>query len=549
LHGVPGSCKTLAAETALSLVGTNWSQAGMLARVSTSALYEHGSRTGSLPFIWDDPDRSLENEELAKNWYNWKPRKVRGNEQIPHSPMGITSNHVFGGDQAATYTRFIRTPFEKATEGSKESFQELKAAQARASGAFSQLLKLGYSADAIAAIERELLSHLPLAHARIAQSLAITTWYTQRLIEVTGGSEDIKQWVIDQLCKTENDADGSGDSLRDFCEKILALESESLIGEWNLVRGKEFVAIHYSSVWALVDARFKPATYNQKSLKSLISKAGGKIRYTAKFAHSRDQQLAYDRALITCPSDGIEKPKKTVKAAWLIPVQYFEPDGDGNQSGNQVIKGNQILITASSLDSTSVSDACNQVGNQVIKKNESNTDLIDHQSSEAPSPTQKVEAQNSAYSDYPITEDIQTELNQGFEAAINNQQNPITEVITKAVTSQQQAIAPGQPEDQEDQVIAPTSPVENAAEPMEVEADEQTPQAVTAEVKRCLSCIEARCKGEIEAVLWLDSVQAQMQNLTKICPEYGKDTYENAINALTPDEQRQIKELRQRRNR
>jgi len=430
LHGEPGSCKTLAAETALSLVGTNWPQVGMLARVSTSALYEHGSRTGSLPFVWDDPDRNPENEELAKSWYNWKPRKVRGNEQTPHSPMGITSNHVFGGDQAATYTRFVRTPFERASSGSKESFQDLKAAQAKASGAFPQLLKLGYAAGAVATLERELLSYLPLAHARIAQSLAIVTWYAQKVVELTGGTEDIKQWVINSLCKAENDADSAGDSLRDFCEKILALESESLIGEWNFVQGKKFVAIHYSSVWALVDARFKPATYNQKSLKSLVLKAGGNIRFTAKFAQSRDQQLAYERALLSS-ADGLQKPFRVPKAAWLIPIQYFEPDGDGNQSGNQVIKGNQNLITTSSLDSTSVSASCSQVGNQGNQKNESNIDLIDSQSSEVPNPTEKAEAQNSDYSDYLITEDAETELNQGEDQVINNQQNLITEVITE----------------------------------------------------------------------------------------------------------------------
>jgi hypothetical protein len=210
----------------------------------------------------------------------------------------------------------------------------------------------------------------------------------------------------------------------------LALESESLIGEWNFVQGKKFVAIHYSSVWALVDARFKPATYNQKSLKSLVLKAGGNIRFTAKFAQSRDQQLAYERALLTS-ADGLQKPFRVPKAAWLIPIHYFEPDGKGNQSGNQVIKGNQNLITTSSLDSTSVSASCSQVGNQVIKKNESNIDLIDSQSSEVPCPTEKAEAQNNDYSDYLITEDAETELNQGEDQVINNQQNLITEVITE----------------------------------------------------------------------------------------------------------------------
>lgn len=332
-HGEPGSCKTLAAETALSLVGMNWPQVGMLARVSTSALYEHGSRTGSLPFFWDDPERSPENEELAKNWFNWKPRKVRGNEQVPHSPMGITSNHVFGGDQAATYTRFIRIPFERASEGSKESFQELKAAQAKASGAFSQLLKLGYPTQEVAALEGELLSHLPLAHARIAQSLAVTTWYAQKVVDLTGGGESIKEWVIDHLCSSENDANSSGDSLQDFIEKLLALESESKVGDWNLKRaverdGRHFVAIYTTDTWGLVDRRFKPATYNLKALKPLVKIAGGIIDTTVRFAKSQDQVLAYERALIVPRTvDGVEvppNPPETIpRKAWLIPATLF----------------------------------------------------------------------------------------------------------------------------------------------------------------------------------------------------------------------------------
>jgi len=192
-HGEPGSYKTIAAETALSLIGKNWGQAGMLARASVSALYEHGSRTGSLPFFWDDPDRSPENEELAKSWYNWKPRKVRGNEQTPHSPMGITSNHVFGGEQAATYTRFVRVPFERTVGGDKAAFQELKAAQAIASGAFTLLITLGFPRDAIADLEAELLQYLPHAHARIAQSLAIVTWHAQKKMSLKKKKRTMKQ--------------------------------------------------------------------------------------------------------------------------------------------------------------------------------------------------------------------------------------------------------------------------------------------------------------------------------------------------------------------
>ncbi len=563
LHGEPGSCKTLAAETALSLVGTNWSQVGMLARVSTSALYEHGSRTGSLPFVWDDPERNPENEELAKSWYNWKPRKVRGNEQTPHSPMGITSNHVFGGDQAATYTRFVRTPFERASEGSKESFQDLKAAQAKASGAFPQLLKLGYAADAIATLERELLSYLPLAHARIAQSLAIVTWYAQKVVELTGGTEDIKQWVINSLCKAENDGDNAGDSLRDFCEKILALESESLIGEWNFVQGKKFVAIHYSSVWALVDARFKPATYNQKSLKSLILKAGGNIRFTAKFAQSRDQQLAYERALLTSP-DGLQKPFRVAKAAWLIPIQYFEPDSDGNQSGNQVIKGNQILITTSSLDSTSVSDACSQVGNQGNQKNESNIDLIDSQSSEVPNPTEKAEAQNNDYFDYPITEEHQVQSDQGFEPVINTQQNLITELITEEMVASMEtelaASSLGEPEAIARQTasIVPTEAEPISAQAAKAIAPAPAPApatvapspaavALTPEEAKQLSQVFA----ELEAgILWKEEELSNTEMVRRIVAlkkRVGERLYFAAIAKLNEENRATLERLRRNR--
>ena len=105
-------------------------------------------------------------------------------------------------------------------------------------GIFDSLLKflysiVGYSKDEIANLEAELLQYLPHAHARIAQSLAIVTWYTQKIVEMTGGDENIKQWVIDNCCKSENDSDASGDSLQDFIDKILALEAESLAGDWN----------------------------------------------------------------------------------------------------------------------------------------------------------------------------------------------------------------------------------------------------------------------------------------------------------------------------
>jgi hypothetical protein len=345
LYGEPGSYKTLAAETALSLVGSNWPDVGMLARASVSAIYEHGKCTGSLPFFWDDPDRSPLHEELAKSWYNWKPRKVRGNAQTPHSPLGITSNHVFGGDQLATLTRFNRISFERTVGGDKMAFWELKSAQRNASGSFSTLLELGYPRNEIAALEQELLPYLPYAHARIAQSLAISLYYAIKIASLTGSPEDIKQWVIDNLCATENDADNLGDSLKDFIAKIHSLESQSLIGDWNKQRvvqrdGSQWIALHHTDVWALVDRHFKPATYNQKSVSALVLKVGGKVNSRQRFDISRKETLTYYDALINQRPDAEgepimpQPPRTTTRAAWLIPVALFGGDGPTGNNGS-----------------------------------------------------------------------------------------------------------------------------------------------------------------------------------------------------------------------
>lgn len=333
-HGEPGSLKTLAAETALSLVGKNWSNVAMLSRVSLSALYEHGSRTGSLPFFWDDPERKPEFEEVAKSWFNCKPRKVRNNEQTPHSPMGITSNHIFGGDQSAALTRFIRVPFKRHGCGDKEAFQQLRQAQEIASGAFGLLIQLGYPREEIATLERKLLSYLPLAHARIAQSLAIVTYYAQKIVDLTGGSENILKWVILNLCQDENDAENSGDSLQDFIAKILSLETRDLVGDWNKLsvttqEGRSWVAIYAEDIWGLVDRHYQPSTYNKKSLKSLVLAAGGKVDSVQRFALSRNEVMTYNAAKINprLDRDGNEispnPPRTVTRKAWLLPIELF----------------------------------------------------------------------------------------------------------------------------------------------------------------------------------------------------------------------------------
>lgn len=440
-YGPPGSCKTLASETALSLVGKNWAEHGMLARVSTSALYEHGARTGSLPFFWDDPDRNPENEELAKNWYNCKPRRVRGNQQTPRSPMGIASNHVFGGEQAATYTRFIRLPFEKATSGDKAAFQKLKAAQAEASGAFPQLIAIGYPKGEINEIESELLRYLPLAHARIAQSLAIVTWYAQKVVDMTGGGENIKQWVIENCCQAENDSDASGDSLKDYLDKILALEAENLIGDWNFKRnverdGQLYHALYAHDVWKLLDHRFKPATYNERSLKALVLKAGGVTNVTSRFSCDRDQVLAYKRALLIPRTDADGKsiypkqPGTLPRKAWLIPASLWDEDEKIDKPVTTVTDCNQNPVTPSNLDDSSTFDPSNINCNHVTNKNELDKDKEDEKKFNTivnPN-TPGIEPcnQDSGYSGYTPLESEKTEENHAIEPVTEDQLQPVT---------------------------------------------------------------------------------------------------------------------------
>jgi len=326
-YGDPGTGKTLAAEAALSLIGTNWSREGMLSKASVSAIYEHLKCSGSIPFIWDDPERAPEIDEFAKNMYNAKPRLVRGNRQQPNSSIGYTTNHQMGGDQDATYTRIVRDCFVPG--GDPSSVPALKEAQKKASGALPDLIKLGYPKNEIGAIEIELLPHLPLAHHRIAWNLAIVTYYADAVVRMVGATENCLRWIKTNLCPSENNSENTGNSLQDFITKVLALEAEDKVGSWNLKEDKNYVHLYAESVWLAVDKTFNPKTYNKKSLRAMVEKAGGRIDGYITFHASKDEILAYQRARLTngTHSNGnpIEPnpPRTTRKKAWSLPKELF----------------------------------------------------------------------------------------------------------------------------------------------------------------------------------------------------------------------------------
>ena len=343
-NGNPGSGKTLASEAALSLIGTNWAADGMVSKVSLSAIYELLSRTGSLPLIWDDPPSgkdSLELDEFCKAMWNAKPRRVRGNKQEPHSPIGFTSNHQLGGEQPAAYTRFARILFN--CKGNIEAIPELKEAQKIASGSFPELIKIGYNPEAVKKIMQSYLPLLTLANERIAWSLALITWYTEQLLGLVGRTDNIQQWVMDNLLASENDAENSGDSLTHFIHCLEALESKDLVGTWNKrehidANGKKWMAIFATNAWAEVNKVFSPSTYNKKSLKAHILRIGGKVDKTAKFDTSRDEVLDYHREMrriLSCPpGEEVEKyppqpPRQKTRRAWMLPIELFTGEDDG----------------------------------------------------------------------------------------------------------------------------------------------------------------------------------------------------------------------------
>jgi hypothetical protein len=521
-NGEPGACKTLAAEAALSLVGKNWAQMGMLARVSVSALYEHGSRTAGLPFLLDDPERSSEIDEIFKTWYNWKPRRVRGNDQQPKSPLGAITNHVVGAEQAATFTRFIRLTYERASGGNKQAFQELRKAQESASGAFPLILKMGYDPEAIAAIELELLPHLPLAHARIAQSLAIPLYYAQKLIELTGHSSsyNLKQWVIEHCCASENDSDNSADSLQDFIDKLLTLESEASVGSWNFKRdiqrnGKNYAAIFAADVWALVDKRFSPATYNFKSLKPLILKAQGITDTTVRFDRDRDSVLAFERAKITTDKDShgdLNPPETIPRKAWLVPITVFEgnnPHGRNNllrcntpavtENVTGVTGCNRISVTRQNDDISMLSVPLEVHCNRVTEKKE-----IEIETEKAVQAESLVEfsceaSENSGYTSYTVTDSSETAGEQGLQ--------PVTEVLENPVTKELISVTP-----------------ENLV------TDQATVEKVTTDTEALVS--DAVCDNESFDEEEVEAIR--MSTTTDTPGESQQTTFEEKVEAIAP---------------
>jgi hypothetical protein len=230
-------------------------------------------------------------------------------QQTPHTSLMLTTNHLVGDNKPSTLSRLIGVAVFSSTDGDGHAWDELVEAQETASGALPQLIALGYPAAQVRQLSKELRSHLPHAHVRVADSIALVLWYAMAVCRLSGFDEKrIKRYAIASLCKLANDADSASDSLTDFLDKLSALHAQSLVGEWDcrVVKtreGFEGLALNMPSVWGKVERVFNPP-YSRRVIESQISASGGVLKSVQKFFRSEDEVKAYRRALVAGGNQG-----------------------------------------------------------------------------------------------------------------------------------------------------------------------------------------------------------------------------------------------------
>jgi hypothetical protein len=353
-YGPPGGGKTIAVECGLSLFGHEWISGAIVGDISPSALWEQGKLCGSLPICLDDPPDKIydELEQWIRNWYNATARKRRWNVQQPHCALIINANKACGEKLPATLSRLIRLWIPIAKNTNPLAWNQLKKAQKQASGAFTSIIKLGYPQQEINELTAELIQHLPLAHDRVAPSLALIGVYTMKLATLAGlNPEEHKRYLIDVLCQNANDEESSQDALTHFLGVMMTAQAENLLGGWNLRRCNDelgrcrSIAIEIG-VFDLLKENFD-LPYSKKVIKTLIEQAGGKTRSTQWFDENKDLSQTYARGLLFPKSNQNDKstsptpPPKKKRRCWEIPaflaaeyIQLDDPPSDESTEFN-----------------------------------------------------------------------------------------------------------------------------------------------------------------------------------------------------------------------
>jgi hypothetical protein len=299
---------------------------------SPSLLYELLKSLSGVVLHLDDPikkgKKAAEQRDTLENilWglYNGRSRKVRGNEQTPHTNLITSSNVAPGEDNQAAESRLIKFHFPARSVNPK-GYAALSSAMNKASGGLSQLLAIGYDSKAVKDIEARLLEYLPNAHARIAWSLALVTYFTQKFADTAGITFDAFTYCVSHLCPMANEYESDKDSLQDFLEKLEIMHSEGAVGEWNVTQvtsgGKQYLAVHLAGIWGEFDRKFNP-NYSRQSIQQLAEGLGGQTA-TQKFVSDKLTWIEYKRAdaeydrrdLSLCDGNPPPRPVRPVKSS------------------------------------------------------------------------------------------------------------------------------------------------------------------------------------------------------------------------------------------
>ena len=471
-YGDPGGGKTVGTESALSLAWGTSDKSGMCS-ASESYLYERLSRYGSIPSLWDDPPSKRREDkekldELIKRNYGKFARKVRGSDQHPHSSFIPTTNHATGDTLPATKSRGINLFFPVTGDFTFEYQPSLEDAKAKATGAFSQIISIGYDRTQVREVRARLQKHLPTAHDRAAIHLAILTWYTQKVVDLAGMGIDVEAWVILNLCPELNEAQTGLNSITDFVERFIAAKSTSAIGTWNfgLVKTAEqgiCLAIHMPSVWPVIESG-DPPPYNRSVLERVLVEKGAIKNKPAKLDRDRDSTQAYQREIHKGRNEGEgwippSKPKPVNKKCLLIPERLWgdlgflllvpdsppDDDGGGGQelvtSGNgEVTSSNSDEVTTYEPEESTVSAHSSLSGNLVTQKHIEEKKLVPSNEMQETPPIQwdKISSEplQNLVTELPaLVDEPKTVENTEVELVTNEGYSQVTEEV-KEVTSE-----------------------------------------------------------------------------------------------------------------
>jgi len=341
IYGEKGGGKSAAQRAAASLYGLH---DFTLSDVSISMFGEYAKSLGSLPIQWDDSIRQgsyAKSDEEKVNTALWKlftglGRAVRGNSQAPNTVVCVSTNRTLGAGNAAIASRLISFIFP-VHPVNRNAGSALKVAMEGASGGLSQILGITYDAQAIEAHGNQLLEHLSESDSRNANALATLGYFTQKFCGLAGVEFDALTFIKTDICPQTNEQGAGKDSLTDFLEKLAILKADNTAGDWNLtecqkVDGSKYLAVHMGSLWDAFELRFKP-NYGQSLIAQLAENVGGLKNDKRYFVASRDNAMAYQKALNACEmglagAHPPTAPKRDRQAkALLIPRAVAEKAG------------------------------------------------------------------------------------------------------------------------------------------------------------------------------------------------------------------------------